>query len=156
MARGHERHRRALDAGQVVHVVVERLQPAGDGVPEHLLDPPLEFTRKQADAHLLGAAEIGILAVQHRYDAGNMKAANGDLYACCEQGAGDVERARELIGLHPDQHHQATVGAADLLRDGADVHLGIGLVDGMDVEVPPRPHGLTVDGIAYQSVDRRQ
>ena len=50
-----------------------------------------------------------------------MKAADHDWDAGCAQRAGDIERARILVGLHADQRDQAEVavprGSGDQRRD---------------------------------------
>ena len=55
--RGDQRHRRALDAGQVVHVVVERLERAGVRVAQHLVEPPFGLAGEERDAQRLRAFE---------------------------------------------------------------------------------------------------
>ena len=106
------RRRRALDARQVVHVVVERLQPAVPGVEQHLVEPAfLGLAGIDRDAHVHGRLDLGRHDRQHRQAAGGMEAAHGDRQAGLEEVAGQVDGVRKLVGLDADQADQRLAAA---------------------------------------------
>ena len=52
-SRGKERDRRAFDARQIVHEIVERLELPGGGVAQHLVQPAFGFAGEERNAHRL-------------------------------------------------------------------------------------------------------
>ena len=102
------RRRRVLDARQIVHVVVERLQRAVPGIAQHLVEPAfLGLAGIDRDAHVHGFLDLGRHDRQHRQAAGGMEAAHRHRQAGLEELAGEVDGVRELVGLHADQADQA-------------------------------------------------
>ncbi len=54
--------------------------------------------------------------------------------------AGEVDRVRELVGLHADQADQRlAAGATDVGHDTVGPHPGIGLVERLDQDVDVAP-----------------
>ena len=77
-----ERDGFALDSRQVRHVIVERLELAGESIPQnHFQTAFLGFAGKKRNAHRFGAMKIGIVAAEHAHRARNMETADGDLNA---------------------------------------------------------------------------
>jgi hypothetical protein len=145
-------HGHALDPRQVVHVVVDRLQRAGVGVAQHLLETPFHLAREERDAHRLGAVEIRIDAVEHRDHAGDMEAARDHGNAARDEVAREVERARELVRLHADQHDSAGACLLDQLRDAVGADAGVGLVPGMEDDLDLVAEDAPLGAIAGEPV----
>ena len=112
-AGGRLRRRRALDARQIVHVVVERLQRAVPGIEQDGVEPAfLGLAGEDRDAHVHGRLDLGRHDRQHRQAAGGMEAAHRHRQAGLEELAGKIDGARELVGLHADQADQRLAAAA--------------------------------------------
>ena len=123
------------EARQVLHVVVERLQPAARGVLDDLIDMLLGFAGEDRDAKRLRLPNILGDLLQHRQAPGDVEAADHHLDARRAQRPGDIDRAGEFVGLHADDADQPEPAmrgdaAHQLLRHDA----GVGLVDGNDVD----------------------
>ena len=104
-------------------------------VAQHLVEPAFGLAGEQRHAHRLGAVEIGIDAVEHGEHAGHVEAADADLDAARAQRPGQIERARKLVRLHADQHDHAGAGRFDHRRQPLGADAGIGLVEGVDLDV---------------------
>ena len=134
---GKQRRRRVLDARQVVHVIVERLELAGKGVVQHGVEASLGLAGEQADPERLRLAHVLRHFRQHGEAAGDMKPADGDLGASLAKTPGEIEGARKLVRLHADKADQAGTG----LRDGAgdafrpDARVGLVGSENLDVDV---------------------
>ncbi len=131
--------------GQVVEVIVDRLELAVGGVAQQRVKALLRFAREQADADVERGLQVGLHAVEHREAARDMEAADHHRHAGGAQRPGDVERARKLVRLHADQADQAEPAVAgklanDLFRPDACV----GLVDRRDVDRDVGPKHLTL------------
>ncbi len=92
-----------LQPGQIVHVVVDRREPAGQRIGEDSGEPPFGFAGKQADAEPAGCFEIGRQLRQHRKATRHVKPADRDLDAGFAEPCSQIHRARELVRLHADQ-----------------------------------------------------
>ncbi len=147
---------RPFDAGQIRHVVVERLKFFLEGILQHLLKTPFRFTGKKRDAHRLGAMEIGIVAAEHAHRPGDMETADPDLNAALAQRLREVERVRELIRLHADHHHHARAGLFDHARQALRTDAGVRLVKRMDLQFDIIAEDVALGAIASQAKDCRQ
>ena len=105
-----------FEVGQIVHVVVERLQGAVERIPHHLVEASfLGLAREHGDAHVHCRLDLGRQDRQHREAARHMEAAQRHREAALEEGTRDVDGARELVGLHADQaDERLAAGALDL------------------------------------------
>ena len=124
-----------LQPGQVVHVVVDRLHPAGQRVAEHLGEPAFGLAREQRDAHIPRRGDIGRQLGQHRQAAGDMKPADRHLHPGGAELPRELDRARELVRLHPDQADQPGIGRGDAAGDLLYRDDGVALVIGVDVDL---------------------
>ena len=118
-----DRRRLALERRQVVHVVVERRQLAGPGVAQHRVEPAfLGLAGEERDAERLRLAHLRRHLRQHREAAGDVEAADGDRQPGGEERPRQVDRARELVGLHADQRDQrpaaGACGSSRMMRSG--------------------------------------
>ena len=112
-----DRRRLALERGQIVHEIVERLQRAVPGVAQHLVEPTFfGFAGKQRDAKLLRLADLRRHFRQHRDAARHMEAADADRQAGVAELARKIDRARKLVGLHADEADQARPPALRISR----------------------------------------
>ena len=131
--RVQNRDRRALDARQVVHKVIERLQFPRIGVFQKDIEPALGFAREQRDAHRLRLFEVIGHLRKHRQTARDMEPADGDLHAARAKALRQVHGAGELVGLHAHQtNNAAPARCPDLARDSLGAHARIGLIEGRD------------------------
>ncbi len=104
--------RRAFEARQVVHVVVERLQRAVPGVAQHDVEPALlGLAAEDGDAHVHGRLDLRRDHRQHRQAARDVEAAQRHRQARLDELAREVDGARELVGLHADQADQRLAAA---------------------------------------------
>ena len=154
MQRRDQRDRRAGEVGEVGHVVVERLERALRRVDQHFIQTSFRFAGEDGDAHLARAVEIGIFALQHAEDARSVEAADGDLDAARAQRTGDVERARELVRLHADQHDHPAAGRLDHPRQRFRPHALIGLIVGVNLHLHVVAEDLALVAVARQAVKR--
>ena len=152
------RRRRALDARQVVHVVVEALQRAVPGIAQHLVEPAfLGLAGIDRDAHVHGFLDLRRHDRQHRQAAGGMEAAHRHRQAGRQELAGEIDGVRELVGLDAHQADQALAAAALEIGDdpvGADPD--IGLVERLDDDIDVRPKNLTLPAILTQPIEGGQ
>src|SRR5262249_47453556 len=123
----------ALDARQVVHEVVERLEAPGGGGGQALREAPPGPAGERANAHLFGASHVGVAFGEHRDGAGDVEAADADLNAALAQWPRDVEGAGKLVRLDTDQHHHAGIGRLDQPSDAVDVDARVGLVEAVNL-----------------------
>ena len=149
-----KRARRSAEAGQIVHVVVERLQLAGGGVAQQAVEASLGFAGEQRDAHGAGGIEVDRGAVEHGQAAGYMEAAHRHRNAGVAKRLGDVEGARILVRLHADQPEQAEIAMlAEAPDQLLDVDAGIGLVDDVDVDFDVLSQDMPLRRIERQAVN---
>src|SRR5437588_8349198 len=86
-------HGRTLDAWQVVHEIVQRLELAACRVAQYLVELALRLAGKQRYAHLLGLAHVRVTLSEHRDCAGYMESANADRNTALAKRSRDIERA---------------------------------------------------------------
>ena len=141
MSDGRKRRGFVLHAGQVGHVVVDRLHLAVDGVAVELgQTAALGLAGEQRDPEVECLLQISRQLRQHGDAAGGMKSADRDLNAVLAELTGHVHGARKLVRLHADQaDHPArlaiAVALAQPLDDVLDRDDGVGLVIGPDLEL---------------------
>ncbi len=113
-----QRHRRAFDPRQVVHVIIERLERAGGGVAQTPVEPPFGFAGEQATAPCRGRVPNIGLASPPSIDrhAGDMKPADAHRDAG-GRAMGGRYRARAgtgSIALRPEHHHAEAAASRNL------------------------------------------
>jgi len=130
-----KRRRFADQVRQRVHVIVERLELAGEGVTQHLVEPALlGLAGKERDAHLLRGFNVGRQFRQHRDAARDVKAADADRQLGVEERLCQIDRARKLIGLDTNKSDQT---AAAFTLDQADDVAGLNPPVGLIICVEP-------------------
>ena len=77
-----------------------------------------------------------------------------DLDAALAQRPREVERARELVRLHADQHHHAGAGVLDHARQACRTDAGVGLVEGVDVDLDVVAEHVPLGAVAGEAVER--
>ena len=150
--------RRTLDARQVVHVVVERLQPLVPSVEQYLVEAAfLGFAGVDRNAHVHGRLNLGRHDRKHRETAGGMEAAHRHRQAGGEEMAREVDGTRELIGLHTDQADQRlAAGPLDIGHDLVRADAGVGFVKRLDENIDVRPQNLTLQAIFPKAIEGRE
>ncbi len=136
------RRRGAFQGGQVVHEVVDRLQPPGDRVADDLDQAPfLGLAGEDEAPQIQGLLNVGLDPRQHRQGAGDVEAADADSYAPGAEVTGDFQCAGKLVGLHAHQHHHPRPGGLNFPRDAPHAHPGVALIDGheLESEIAQRP-----------------
>ena len=158
VALGQERHRRALDAGQVVHEIVERQRACLSAASRRTMSSrPSASPANIDDAQLAAGVEFDRAAVQHRQAARDMEAAHDDRDAGGAERPRDIERAGILVRLHADQPDQAEAAVALEAREQRrHVDAGVGLVDRLDLDLDVRAEHLPLGAIAGDAVNRGQ
>ncbi len=153
---GQHRRGRALQRWQVVQVVIERLQLAVPRVAQNLIEAVLlGLAGEERDAHVHRLLQLRRDAAEHRQAARNVKAAEAHLNSSGAQRAGDVQRARKLVGLHADQHHQAAL-AGQRARDAPRTDARVVLIHGLDVDLNLRPEHAARAAVEREAVHHRQ
>ncbi len=127
-----------LQPRQIVHVVVDRLQPAGERVGKEPFEPALGLAGEQGDPHLPSRLEIGRQPRQHRQAAGDVKPADRDRDPGRAERRGQIHRPRELVRLHPDEADEAGIGRLDAPDDVADRDDRVALVIGPQIRARHR------------------
>ena len=153
-----DRGRLALERGQIVHVVVELGELAVPGIAQHLVEAGvLGLAGKERDPELLGGADIGRQLRQHGDAAGDVEAADADRQAGGEELAGEIDGARELVRLHPDEADQgAAAFAADHADDLVGPHPPVGLVIGVEADFDVRAQHLAGARVLGEAVEAGQ
>ena len=130
------RHR-LFERGQVVHVVIDRLQCSVGGIEQHAVEAAvLGLAGEQAAAHVERFLQVGLDAGQHGEHAGNVEPADRDRKPGRPQRPRDVERARILVRLHADETHEAEPPVPlELPDDVLDAHARVVFVDGGNLDV---------------------
>src|SRR6185312_9581389 len=131
-----DRRGRRLNPGQLVDVIVDRLELAVYRVVQQRVAAVLDLAGIKCDAELERLLQIGLLLADHGETAGYMKPADRDRDSGRAQRARDVERARELVALDPDQEDEPEIVVPakppdDLGRPDARADL----VGGVDVDL---------------------
>ncbi len=106
------------------------------GRAENLLQTTLRLAGEERDTERERLLEVGGQLGKHREAAAHVKAADRDLDSRRAQLARDIDGARELVGLHPDQAYEAAV---PVFREAPDNFLyrdeNVGLVADLDVDI---------------------
>ena len=147
--------RRSVQRGQIVHVVVERLERTVPGVPQDVLEAPFGFAREERNAEFHRLSQFRSRLMQHRQRAGYVEPPDANLNTSGTQRPRDVHGTRILIRLHSHQDDQCLL-SAQLPGDHTWPHARIGLIDQSDLNVGVRrrhPAGLAVK---RQPVHHRQ
>jgi hypothetical protein len=147
----------AIDARQVLQVVVERFQRSVGGGDDDIVEAALGFASVKRAAHVERALYVGLDARQHGETAGDVKSANDDSYAGLAQGLGDVERPGKLIGLNANEPDEpARAPCLDLTNQlvGADPH--VRFVDGRDVDIDVWSENFPVRRVFGQRMQSRE
>ncbi len=152
----HQRDRRAVDARQVGHEIVQRLERARRRVMQDFVEPAFGLAGKQRHAHRLGAVKIRIHAIEHRQHARHMEAADADLDTALAQRLRQIERARELVRLHAGQHHHAGAGGLDHRRQAFGADAGIGFVESVNLDIDVVAENSPLGAILRQTEKRGQ
>jgi hypothetical protein len=146
-----------LDAGQVLEIVVDRLDRAGRGIAQQGVAALLELARIERDAKVERRLQVGLHRAEHGETARHMEAADRDRQAGRPQRPGDVEGAGELVALHADQKDETEIAVPpeafdDLLRPDP----GVDLVERIDVDVDVIAQHPPLARLVDQAVDGRQ
>lgn len=88
-------------------MIIERPQRAGGGIAEEFLEPVFSLAGIEHDAKVHRLLQLWRNGWQHRESARDVEPTDGDIDASCAEPAGQVHRARVLVGLHADQPHHA-------------------------------------------------
>ena len=129
------RDRGGLHAGHVVEVVVDGLRLAGGDVADEVGHPSLALPRVQGHAERLRLFQIRRQFRQHRYAAGDVESADHDRHVERPEFAREIEGARKLVRLHPDQPDKPAAVGLDALRHRLDVDDLVALVIGFEFDV---------------------
>ena len=92
-----------LHAGHIVEVIVERLRLAGVDVAEEIGHPAFALARVQGHAQRLRFLHVRRQLGKHRYAARDVESADHHGHAFRPELAGEIEGARKLIRLNPDE-----------------------------------------------------
>ena len=152
-----EGHRRRLDRGKVVEIIVDGLQRHFRRVAQQRIQPLLRLAREQADPQVESLLKIGLHPGQHRKTSRNVKPADDDGDSGGTQRTRDVHGAGKLVRLDAHQADQAeTAMAFQLGNDPLWPDPGIGLVDRRHVDGDVGPEYLAPGGVDRESVKRGQ
>jgi len=134
---GQDRRRLAFERGQMVHVVVERLELAVPRVAQHDVEPSLlRLACEERDSERLRLFQLRRQLGQHCEAPRDVEAADADRNPFGAELPGDVEGARVLVRLHPDDADQDLPAAAlEIANDAGGKHAPIRFVVGLDGEV---------------------
>ena len=149
-----ERRRLAGQGRQIVHVIVERLERAVEGIAQHIVEPAiLGFAGEERNPELLRRFDVGRQLRQHGDAAGDMEAADADRQAGVEKRFGQIDGARKLVRLHADQTDQRTAAfAADHADDLLGLHPPVGFVERVQADIDARSQHLTALGVLRQGI----
>ena len=122
-----------LQRGQIVHVVVDRLESPRESIGEDLDEPSLGLAGKEAHPEPAGRFEIGRQFRQHRQATRHVKPTDCDLNAGFSKPRRHVHRARELVRLHADETDDPGTRALDPPDDAAHRNDCVAFVIGPDL-----------------------
>ena len=150
-----ERRRLALQRGQLVHVVVDRLERAVPGVAQHLVEAALfGLAGEEGDAERLRLAHVLRHLRQHGDAAGNVEPADADRQPGGKERPRQVDRARKLVRLHADQADQRlAAGLADIADDPVRADPPVGLVIGVQADLDARSQHVAALRVHRQAVE---
>ena len=124
-------------------------------VAQEIGEAPFPFAGVEDDPQRLRLFEVRRQFGQHRDAARDMEAADGDRHAPLAKLTPDVERARKLIRLHPDQRDHSLVGE-DALRNGGNVDDGVALVVDLDLDIDVGAENTGFGAFGEQAIDAGQ
>jgi hypothetical protein len=151
---GQKRHRCAVHGGQVFHEIVQRGEPIGGGVAQHVVEPVLGFAGEHGDTHISAGVEFNRTAIQHRQASRDVKAAHRHGNTSRAKRPRNIERARILVGLHADQTDETEIAMRLEAREQRrHIDARIGLVDHLDVDSGVRAEHLPFGAIHCDAVD---
>jgi len=131
--------RRLLQGRQVAHVVVDRRQRAGGGVPQHLIDAAFGLAGEQGAAEIERLLEVGGALRQHRQHADTWKPPITTLMPAARSGrARSRARGNWFDWTRPARPCRSAM-PADQRNDVLDLDARVGLVDRRDVEPTSEP-----------------
>src|SRR5258708_9898182 len=152
-----ERHRHALHARQVFHVIVYRREASRGHVSNYRFETLLGFTSEYSDTHVPANVEIHCAAIQHRQASRYMKASDGHSNPSCPERTGDVEGAGILIRLNADKGNTPEIVVASAARqERRDVDACIRLVDDLDININVWPEHPPFGAFGCNAVHSRQ
>src|SRR5215813_2851283 len=150
------RHRFTLQAREVVHEIVQRLELAVIRRAEEFLEPSLGLPGKQRDTEIHRFLQLGRDLWQHRQAAANMKAADGNWKSCGTERPGNVYRARKLIALHANQSDQpASARRADLPDNAVRPDTRVGFIPRRNPQLDVLAQDPPFSAVERKAVQRR-
>jgi hypothetical protein len=154
--RRNERQRLIFDVREVRHEIVKRLELLRVSIVEHHLHPPFRFSGKERNAHRLRPMHIGIVPAHHAQNSRDMEPADPHLDSAIYQTLRQVERMRELVRLHPDQHHHSRARVLDHPRQFLRPDPRVRLIERMNLDLHIRSERMPLLTIPRQPINRRQ
>jgi hypothetical protein len=125
-----------------MQVVVDLLQLALVDVAQQLAHPALALAGVEGDAQIKRFLQLGRWLRQHGQHAADMEPADDHGKPGRAELAGDIDRARELVGLHAHQAHKAAAGRVDPRNGARNVDDRVAFVIGFDVDLDIRAQRL--------------
>ena len=144
---GRRRHVR-----QIVHVVVDRLRGSSRHVAQEDIHAAFGFACIERDAEVERLLEVRRQLGKHGEAPADMEAADRDRNVGGAELAGKIERARELVRLHPDQADKTAARLADFTDRALDVDDGVALVIGLDLDIRVRAERFARGAFGDQAV----
>src|SRR5262245_39463932 len=153
-----EWRRLAGQRGQLVHVIVKRLELSVPRVPQYLVEPPFfAFTGKKRNSHRLGVFNVRWQFGQHCDAARHVEAPDTNWQTCGEKWTGEVDGTWKLVRLHADQTDQdATALFADHTNDAIRPHPPVGLIEGVESDFDFWPQYLAPTHVFSKCVQAGQ
>ncbi len=155
LARQHREGRRR-HVRRVLQIIVDRLCGAARHVAQEVGHAAFAFAGIEHDAEIECLLQFRRDFRQHRDDAADMEAADRDRDIGLAELAGDIERARILIGLNADQRDEAAAGLADVAHRLLHVDDGVALVIGFDLDIDIGAERERFGAFAQQAIDAGQ
>ena len=152
MARQDRRHR-ARQFGHLVEIIVDRLGGALCHLAQYLAHAALGLAGKQVNAEIQRLLHFRRNFRQHGEAAADMEAAHYHRHAERAKFPGEIERARKLVRLHPDQPHHAGPGFADAPGDAPDIDEVVAFIEGFDLDIGVGTERLGVGAMLDQRID---
>ena len=134
-----------------------RLQPPVGGVDEHLVEPAFRFAGEEGATDVERPLKVRVHFGQHGEAARDVETADHDGDARGPKRPGDVERARKLIRLHPDQpDHSEAAGLLDPPADFFRPYARVGFVKRGDDNVDVGAEDPALRAVGGESVEGGQ
>ena len=153
-----ERWRLAGQCREIVHVVIERLERAVPAIAQHFIKAAfLGFAREKADTERLRLADVRRKFREHGDAARYVKSADANRQAGRQEGTGEIDRTRELIGLHADQSDQRAAALfTDQVDDAVRPYAPVGFVVGVETNFYVRAQDVAATGVFGERIEARQ